>query len=136
MMDSSCIMCAKCTASGDCRILHSSSTIHVLPVLKRFMYDAFGREIVDRRVPSCTQPGCSMIICKCCFTSLDRCSKKREELDKIENDIAATISAGVHLGFTATTSQPPGSTPSRKRSSSQLAAAGTLSPSVSVRRWN
>ena len=38
--------------------------------------------------------------------SFDSCSKKREELDKIENDIEAAISAGVHLGFTATTSQP------------------------------
>ena len=74
--------------------MHSSLTICVLPVLKRFMYDAFDRELVDRRVPSRTQPGCSIM---CCFTSLDRCSKKREELDKIENDIEAAINAGVHL---------------------------------------
>ena len=67
IMASSCIMCGKC----------SSSTIHVLPVLKRLIYDAFERELVDKRVPRRTQPGCSIIICKCCFTSLDRCSKRK-----------------------------------------------------------
>ena len=40
------------------------------------MYDAFERERVDKRVPRRTQPGCSIIICKCCFTSFDSCSKK------------------------------------------------------------
>ena len=70
------MMCGKSTESGDRRILHSSSTIHVLPVLKRFMCDAFERELVDRKVPSHTQPGCSITICKGCFTSLDRCIKK------------------------------------------------------------
>ena len=40
------MMCSKSTDSGDRRIL---STIYVLPVLKRFMYDAFERELVDRK---------------------------------------------------------------------------------------
>ena len=46
---SSCMICGKSTDSRDRRILHSSSPIHVLPVLKRFMYDAVERELVDRK---------------------------------------------------------------------------------------
>ena len=98
-------------------ILHSSSTIHVLPVLKSFMYDALERELVDRRVPSRTQPGCSIIICKCCFTSLDRCSKKGEEQRHGSSDKCRGASRIYSYNIPTT--------PSRKRSSSQLAAVGT-----------
>ena len=66
--------------------------------------------------------------------------KKKEKLDKIENDIEAVISAGVHLGFTAAPTDAAADELhhrlrhyySWKRSSSQLAAASTLSPSICV----
>ena len=103
------------TATRQCsRVCHNlSRSCHAHIEMNKLTINAWLRRAVkcrkctaeiDKRVPRRTHT--AWMFNHNLQVSFDSCSKKREELDKIENDIEAAISAEVHLGFTATTSQP------------------------------
>lgn len=77
-MDSLCVMCGFESVKNQRRVLHSTSTVHVLPLLRRLVRD----EIDDAP---------SHVLCMRCFRLLDKCFKLKRELDLAEEEAMACV---------------------------------------------
>ena len=79
------VMCGFQSVPKQRRLLHSTSTVYVLPLLRRLTHD---RMDVDIDVPS-------SVLCIRCFRLLDKCIKLKRELDLAEQEAAAACVSDV-----------------------------------------
>ena len=122
-MDSSCVMCGFQSVQNQRRVLHSTSTVHVLSLLRRLTHDGMD---VDIDAPT-------MVLCIRCYRLLDKCIKLKRKLDLAEQEAAACVKV---MSDTAPSVSSEVNTPvQRKRSSDNRGdlVGNQLSPAVLVR---
>ena len=74
-------MCRFQSVQNQIRVLHSTSTVHVLSLLRRLTHDGMD---VDIDAPT-------MVLCIRCYRLLDKCIKLKRKLDLAEQAAAACV---------------------------------------------